>query len=120
MIKEEIERAWKLLELDVPELREIGAHTVFHIADAWMSTVDNAKNRPELLALIDKIGVKAASDMGLIKRHEALTCHIITRRGENAQLCWLYDRDENDHITMGEREERVGPVEGKFSHYFKE
>src|SRR5215470_18564028 len=33
-------------------VREIGAHTVFHISDAWLSTIKDAHRRPELMAHI--------------------------------------------------------------------
>jgi hypothetical protein len=99
---------------------EMGAHTVYHLSDAWTSQVDNVKQKPELLRLIQNIGVRRASELGLVKLSEALMCSISTRSGEHALLRWFYRRDDEQQITMGERDKLAGAGKGRFSNLFQE
>jgi hypothetical protein len=93
------------------------AHTVYHLSDAWTSTVNNASQRPELIRKIEELGIRRASDLGLIERREALMCSISTRSGEGATLRWFYRRD-GKQITMEERDRPGGAMKGRFSHLF--
>jgi hypothetical protein len=100
-------------------VQKMGAHTVYHFSDSWTAEIRGIKEKPELLAEVNRIGTKRAEELGLLTRREALMCQITTRDGKGALLRWLYRRDEeNSVITMEERDHKIGQVEGKFSHLF--
>jgi hypothetical protein len=99
-------------------VREMDAHTVYHISDAWTGHVPDAKNRPELMRLVQEIGIKKASEMGLATVREALMCQI-TKRNEAALLRWFYRREgREEKIVMEERDKINGLAQGRFSKLF--
>lgn len=99
-------------------VRRMEAHTVYNLSDAWNAEIKNVKEHPELRALVTQIGIKRASDMGLIARREVLMCAITTRRGQGAMLRWFYQRDHKNLITMQERHHIDGIPKGRFSTLF--
>jgi hypothetical protein len=98
-------------------VRELKAHTLYSISDAWLAQIDEAKAKPHLVEFVTRIGTKKATEMGLIVRRETLMCSIRTRSGQGTMLVWYYDRD-GDVINMAGREQMDGKDDGRFGDLF--
>jgi hypothetical protein len=94
---------------------------VLVVSDAWVSTASSRDTKTQ--ERIRDLGLPRAHALGLCKKTEALICKVQVKHSiEDAMLTWHYERDINDKITMGEREERRGlpTPEGRFSGFFNE